>query len=362
MKIAVDARGKTEWLYFLILFLFAMLPASSQNVRSPLNIGFLIPSEKSDEAVNGAILAASVINGKGGIKGRPLEIIVRSMEGPWGMGSKQAVNAIFEDNVAAVIGFTDGRNGHLVEQACTKTGVLFISCLASDPTLAQAFVPWFFNCVPDDQQQAIMLNEDIFIKNRFTRVAVIAAKDYDSQSSLKYFDRIYNRDYKSESIKISFHNIEDKETFFSNLKTFKPQCILILCSSSKEASLIAELKNRDIKLPLYGNLYLAVGNPDLSTIFRDSGIRLRIPYFERFEKEYLWFFNEFKKKYNSSPGIAAELSYDAVSLLAEALKTSGYDREALQNYLLKTDYKGVTGYIGFDERGRRKGTFKILDF
>ena len=46
------------------------------------------------------------------------------------------------------MGSHDGRNAHLVEQVATKSQVVFLSAWASDPTLSQAFVPWFFSCVP----------------------------------------------------------------------------------------------------------------------------------------------------------------------------------------------------------------------
>ena len=85
------------------------------------------------------------------------------MEGPWGTGSKQAVNLVFDEEVVAMLGSHDGRNAHLVEQVSAKSRVVFLSAWSGDPTLAQAFVPWFFNCVPNDLQQADVLIEEIYI-------------------------------------------------------------------------------------------------------------------------------------------------------------------------------------------------------
>jgi branched-chain amino acid transport system substrate-binding protein len=134
-----------------------------------VKIGLLIPDNNSVAARQGAELAVRKANEDGGFQGRPFELVVRSMEGPWGTGSKQAVSLIFEEKVWALMGSHDGRNAHLVEQAATKAIVPFVSAWAGDPTLSQAFVPWFFNCVPNDSQQAETLIDEIYTKRKYTR-------------------------------------------------------------------------------------------------------------------------------------------------------------------------------------------------
>ncbi len=83
------------------------------------------------------------------------------MEGPWGTGSKQAVELIFDEEVWAILGSHDGRNAHLVEQVSAKSRVVFMSAWSGDPTLSQAFVPWFFNCVFNDLQVSDVLIDEI---------------------------------------------------------------------------------------------------------------------------------------------------------------------------------------------------------
>ena len=135
---------------------------TSGNPSHNIKIGLLIQDSSYTSARNGAELAIRIANRKGGMNGRHFQLVVRSMEGPWGTGSKQAVNLIFEEEVWALLGSHDGRNAHLVEQVATKSTVVFLSAWAGDPTLSQAFVPWFFNCVPNDIQQAASLIEEIY--------------------------------------------------------------------------------------------------------------------------------------------------------------------------------------------------------
>ena len=134
-------------------FIFALLGFIAMDVKAiqehivpdkTIKIGLLIPDNNSIAAKHGAEMAIRKANENGGFDGKPFQLVIRSMEGPWGTGSKQAVDLIFEENVCAIMGSPDGRNGHLVEQVTTKARIVYLSIWASDPTLAQAFVPWYF--------------------------------------------------------------------------------------------------------------------------------------------------------------------------------------------------------------------------
>src|SRR4030065_2578466 len=151
MNIITDQPVKYSKTIFQALLIFIFLSASRIPMEpgQPVKIGLLIPDSKSVAAKQGAELAILKANENKGFQGRPFQLVVRSMEGPWGTGSKQAVDLIFEEKVWALLGSHDGRNAHLVEQAATKAIVPFVSVWAGDPSLSQAFVPWFFNCVPN---------------------------------------------------------------------------------------------------------------------------------------------------------------------------------------------------------------------
>ncbi|NLJ44013.1 MAG: ABC transporter substrate-binding protein, partial [Bacteroidales bacterium] len=105
--------------------IFLILTGFNTPITSPggclkndtIKIGLLIQDKGSEAAIRGAELAVRKANLQGGFEGKKFSLVVRSMEGPWGTGSKQAVNLIFEEKVWALTGCHDGRNAHLVEQA-----------------------------------------------------------------------------------------------------------------------------------------------------------------------------------------------------------------------------------------------------
>lgn len=334
-------------------------PASSEKT---VKIGLLIPDNKSLAARNGAESAVRKANLKGGYNGIPFQLIVRSMEGPWGTGSKQAVDLIFEEEVWALLGSHDGRNAHLVEQAATKARIVFLSAWASDPTLSQAFVPWFFNCVPNDNQQADAMIEEIYNKRKFTKVAAISDNTYDSNLALKSFVKKAESSGKSEPVQFCY-NSGSKE--FISLPDFinnaNVNCIILFGQTSSSKKLIQILRSKKIKLPVFGTLGVLNEN-ELSdeelkyfegVVFVSSG--------NLAGSERAAFRDEFGKTHGKSPGPVAEYTYDAMNLLIEAIRNAGPDHDRIQKSLLKIHYDGVTGPIQFDEKGNRKGSVGLME-
>ena len=200
----------------------------NEGTQASIKIGLLIQNKNSVAAKNGAELAIINANSKGDNRFR-FELVVKSMEGPWGTGSKQAVNLVFDEEVVAMLGSHDGRNAHLVEQVSAKSSVVFLSAWSGDPTLSQAFVPWFFNCVPNDLQQADALIEELYNKRRLTNITVVSDPGYDSQSSLRNFLKKVEMEGYPEPSQLSLDstgkNIND---LTEKILRAEPGCIVLL--------------------------------------------------------------------------------------------------------------------------------------
>ncbi len=64
------------------------------------------------------------------------------------------------------------------------------------------------------------------------------------------------------------------------------------------------------------------------------------------------FNDKFKAKFNAEVQIYAPFEYDAVRVLVDAMKrANSTDPKTYLPEVAKTDYAGVTGRIGFDEKG-----------
>ncbi|MDP4223128.1 MAG: ABC transporter substrate-binding protein [Bacteroidota bacterium] len=336
-------------------------PSVAQSISDwTINIGLLIQDSSYTSVVRGAELAVSIANRKGGLNGRQFGLKVRSMEGPWGTGSKQAVDLIFKENVWALMGSHDGRNAHLVEQAATKSQVVFISAWSGDPTLSQAFVPWFFNCVPNDRQQAGSLIEEIYVKKKVSSACVVFESDYDSKLALDNFLKQVKQSGKPEPVQFKLDDFKGKtNALIETIKKRNAECLVLFCHTPVARELIAEIRRENYNIPLFGSVMLLNENELQVNKLKVYDDLLSVPSGSWPEAELKTFIQEYLEKYKRMPGMAACYSYDAANTLIEAIRIAGNnDRERIQKALSTINLKGVTGPVLFDSKGNRSGNFE----
>ena len=321
----------------------------------PVIIGLLIQDKNSREARYGAEMAVRQINRSGGIDGKPVQLVVRSMEGPWGTGSKQAVDLIFEEKVWAILGSHDGRNAHLVEQVTAKTQVPFVSAWAADPTLSQAFVPWFFNLVPNSRQQAGMLVQEIYSQQMDKKVVIVTHSGYDSEAASGHFEDAT----KKQQVQIPPVGFTPENgrihSLVNYLKNAGAEGVVLTGSP------VQFQKEKRIPLPVYG--FLSVFDEDSTHLFslQDyEGMIVVSPGYLNSEKGKV-FSDVFQQEYGRTPGPVAAFAFDGLNVIAEAVKNSKGDRNQVGEYLKKTNQPGVTGRIRFDQHGNRLNPEELVE-
>lgn len=341
---------------FLIITTIFILDATNIFCQ-PVKIGLLVQGSSCKSAIRGAEIAVRSVNEKGGMNGNPFSLVVRSMEGPWGTGSKQAVDLIFNEKVWALLGSHDGRNAHLVEQAATKSTVVFLSAWSGDPTLSQAFVPWFFNCVPDYDRQAEALAVEIYEKRKYNSIAVISDNDYDSGLLLKALLQITARkgmippeQFSCENIKNNAGNLKEK------VLNRGFDCLILFCDPLNSLAILRAVKKINPEIQLFGSLIIL--NEDILSEDEMYEIEKAIQIISTINPEHgeANFSRQYFKMYGVYPGLVSSFSFDMANVLINAILQAGSpDREKIQEALYKTNYNGITGLIRFDDRGKREG-------
>lgn len=350
-------------LLWLVLLLSAFVCTSELKSQStdPVKIGLLIQDKSSLAAKQGAELAVKMANKRGGMNGRLFQLVVKSMEGPWGTGSKQAVDLIWEDEVWALIGSHDGRNAHLVEQAATKSIVVFVSAWSSDPTLSQAFVPWFFNCVPNDRQQADALVNEIYGKRKLSGIAVISDNAYDSNLAFKNFMMSLKGARKPLPAQFRFEDYASRmDELADQISEKNVKAIALFCAPATSLKLIRLFKKHPIQMPVFGPLSILDENALSQAELKECSSSLLVPRLQVPIKAKTTFQQEYQRMYGETPGLVASYAFDATNMLIEALRYTGSpDREKLQRALYSIRHEGVTGTVYFDDKGNRKGVLEV---
>jgi branched-chain amino acid transport system substrate-binding protein len=351
----------------VVTIVFLLIPGilTSQNRELSsgiIKIGLLIPDNKSIEAKFGAALAIQTANERGGINGQKFQLVTRSMEGPWGTGSKQAVSLIFDEEVWAIMGSHDGRNAHLVEQVTTKTRMVFLSAWASDATLSQAFVPWYFSCVPNDNQQALALTDEIYKKRKITKIATVSDTSYDSKLALESFlkEAKANGNDPTQLFYTTGSN-EEMNMLIKRIHKSDIKGIVLLGMPSVSLRFIEKLRQNKMDQPIFGTL---------SLLGEDENIEVELGNYENMilMTSVNWsglkgisFKKEFQKKYNKLPGTVAAYAYDGMNAIIEAIRKTGLNKEKMQEAMSKVDHEGITGPIQFDDKGNRLNSAQLVE-
>lgn len=326
-----------------------------------IKVGLLIGDNKSVAAQNAAKMAIDKANEKEGISGLHFQLEVRFLDGLWGIGSKEVVDLIFKEKVWAILGSHDGRKAHLVEQIIAKTQVVFLSAWASDPTLSQAFVPWYFSCVPNGIQQADALIKEIYNKRKISKIAAISDKGYDSKLALQSFLKETKIANKIEPMQLFYDSSNNNfKILLDEINEAGINGIILFGQPSASLRIIQQLRQEKMNQPIFGTLSLLGENELYDVKLSHYNNITLISSGNWLGSNDLAFQNEFKKKYGKMPNAVAAYAFDGMNLIIEAVKYSGFDRDKIQEAMSKIRYKGVTGSIQFDKKGNRVGAAEMI--
>ena len=334
----------------------------SGNNNDTIRIGLLVTDNNAASAINGARLALDNINRRAPLKEHYFTVVIRSMEGSWGTGSIQTVNLIYNDMIWAVLGSHDGRNAHLVEQVIAKEHYVFLSAWATDPSLAQAFVPWYFSCIYNDLQQASSLVDEIYNVRKFKRIGVVFDEGYDSKLGMSGFEKVVRSQGKQGPIEFSYNSEKDIPLLIDKLNKAGLSCVILFGQPEASVRIIRQMKNKNIRIPVYGTLSVmgeGLSREQEKADFQDVSVVTSAGWLTPAGSE---FRDAYTKTYGETPDAAAACAYDGMNILVTAIKNSNFNIDILKDVMMKIHYKGITGEISFDDRGNRKGRPGIIEF
>lgn len=325
-----------------------------------VKIGLLIPDKESLAARQGAELAIRKANERGGTQ--TFQLVVRSTEGPWGAGSKESVSMVFDDGVVAIMGSLDGRNAHLAEQVATKTRIAFLSSWATDMTLSQAFVPWYFRCIPNDHQQATSLIREIYQKRKLTKLAIITWDAYDSRHAAGTFIKVMSSKSLAEPKQFIYGSSDrNLPEILSTIEEHGAEAIVLFGEPEFASEIMPMLKQRGMNQMIFGTLAVTDGqktkDPDWSCL--EGSVLVSSGHW--FTDEGMAFQEEFQNTFGYQPGAAAAYAYDGINVIIGVVRRAGMDRDRIIEAFAEANHpSGITGNIQFDVNGNRSGSASLM--
>ncbi len=313
---------------------------------------------------NGFELAAAEINGQGGVNGDKIVLVVEDEQGK----KEEAINVfkklIFKDNVLLVFGPT-----------------LSNSAQAADP-IAQASKVVVFGT--SNTADGITSIGNYVFRNSVTEADVLPAtiSTVKEKTGLKNVAVLYGND--DVITKSGYDNIkkalEDQKSPVTTTETFakgdvdfkaqltkikgtNPDAIVLSALLAEGAPIMVQARQLGLNVPVIGgNGMNSVKIFDLAPGGASNNLWIGSPWsIENQTPQNTKFIDAYKAKYGNAPDQFAAQSYDALYIVAQALKNTQFsgnitkDRAALRDALPGVEWTGATGPFKFRQVNDRAG-------
>jgi len=305
-------------------------------------------------ARNGLQLAVAEINAAGGIRGRPIELLVRDDEQDPD-SARRAVEELIGKGVVAIVGHVTSAMAEATLPIANRTGVLMLS-----PTVtASAF--------RGKDDQLVLLNP--FTTDATRLLADHLAKAGEIRRVTVFYD-LSNRSYSQawhddfrehfqarggriiRSVPFTSGAVRSYSTLVAEALAEPTDAVMVIANSLDSATLCQQVRKVSATMPILGaewgftNDLVAHGGASVegALYVQKVNVEDESPAFAKFKKAYA-------ERYNRPVDFAAALAYEAGLVLAEALRRDP-TRAGVRMALLDIGtFHGLQGDIAFDRFG-----------
>jgi len=306
---------------------------------------------------NGARLAVDEINAAGGLKigdkSFNLELVPEDDKADPKEGTL-AAQKIVDAGVVAVVGHLNSGTSIPASKIYSDASVAQISPSATNPKLTDQGFKTTFRVVANDNQQGSVLANYAANEMKAKTIAIIDDRTAYGQGLADVVEKVA----KEKGVKVVAREFTtDKATDFNAILTkvraAKPDVVMYGGMDATAGPMAKQMKQLGIKAPMLAGD--GVCSPEFIKLAGDAaGVLTCSMAGEAVEKlaKGEEFKAKYKAKFNQDVQIYSPYSYDAVFVIAEAIKRAGGpDKAKIPEEVAKSNYSGVTGQIAFDEKG-----------
>jgi branched-chain amino acid transport system substrate-binding protein len=351
-------------------------PAPTPAPLKVIDVGVFLPLKGESQgsggaALNGLVVAAEEINAKGGIDGQLVRLIVRDTKSEADRAGAAVKDLLEVDNVVAVIGGVSAGSDEAAHMA-NKLKIPMLALGSTMPGIPDK-EPWVFRLSSVD-----FYSGEVMAKFASSLRASTAIVLYDMYSDYaRNLATAFGKEFKRKHIVAGEPYDLASRDFSKQLTKIKrknPEVVYLPAPADQAAEIIKQARLQGLHMP-----FLGTGSWDSLDFLSAAGDAANNCYAPaRFNPEITTesgraFLAAYALKQTSSPPAMAALGYDALKVLAEALKASGgTDRVELRDALRSIkSFTGLTGVITFNPESlvpnpvsilkADEGTFKFLE-
>ncbi|WP_353265420.1 ABC transporter substrate-binding protein [Gemmatimonas sp.] len=360
-------------------------PAAERVQRASRGLGDVIvaaawpwAAKKEIKYGEGLDLATAEVNGSGGIGGRTLRVVRHDDEESVNVGRMLAERLAADPDVVAVIGHLQSYVSVSTASTYEHAGLVMVAPTATDPALTEQGGSRIFRVTFTEHEVGRQMAQ-LALARSHRRIVIVYIRSRYGRGLANAFEESLSNGGGTIVARQSYDPVPgaDDRVFvpiLRDLKQLEFEAIFLAGEVPSATSFIVEARRSGITAPIYGGD--AMSSPALlaggeaaegvivATIFHPDDPR---PEVRRFVEA-------FRAKYHTDPDVGSAAGYDAMRVLAEAMryaKSSVPDSVALALREMPV-WTGATGPFRFTARGElaerplvmavvRNGRFAFLD-
>jgi branched-chain amino acid transport system substrate-binding protein len=334
--------------------------AAQSGAGDPIKIGVVVPLSGESAAagtdiLNSAKLAAEEVNATGGVLGRKIELAVEDDACDAQTGTAAVQKLMTQKVVAVAGGYCSG--AAIAETVITdKRKVPFIADAQTNVQITNRGLEHVFRTIGRDDRQGEFAAKYLVQYLKAQNVAII----HDNTAYAKGLAEASRGSVEKLGAKAVFYDAitpgaKDFTSFLTGVKSTHPQAIYFTGYFADAGLILKQARELGIDVPIIGG-----DATQETTVIKTAGqaaegFATTTAPLPSFIPAAAPFVQKYQSRYNAGPGPYAPYEYDAIMVVADAIKRAGAaDAQKTSDALRTTkDFKGITGLINFDKTGDR---------
>lgn len=353
--------------------------STSDSGKEPYKIGAVFDSSGSSSSLgvperDTALMVVDEINKNGGINGHPIELIMldsKTNETEAALAAKKLI----QQGVSAIIGASTSGSTMAMVDIVQNAKIPLVSCAASvkivEPVKDRQ---WVFKTAQSDRFVAENLVDYLKAKN-ITKVALATANNAYGDSGRAEFEKAAAAGGITIIDKEKFEQNDTSMTSqLTNIKKAAPEAVICWSVPPAASLFTANFRQMGINVPLLHSSgianknFLDLAGPAADGVVFPVGRLLvaeQLPDSDPQKAVELEYAKSFETKYGAgSRSTFGGHAWDAVNIVAQALKKVGPDPVKLRDEIEKTQFTGVSSVFNFtpeDHGGITKDALVLVE-
>lgn len=342
---------------------------AGESGENPIRIGVAAPiTGNSAEYGKGfqvaTQMAAEVVNAAGGVKGRPIEMVVKDSKGDAKESADVARIFCEEEDIVAVIGDFSSSSCMASAPIYQEKGLVQISPSASHPDFAK-MGDYMFGVVGRQDDEGPFMAK--YMAKKYIGAESVGVifmnNDWGVVTSENFKQACEESGVTVTATESFIEGEKDFNAVISKVRQTDPDALCLITQYNEAAIISKQVKQAgwDVQImgagAMYSDQLIQLGGADVEGLIAESPFII-----EESDPKAMEFAREFEKRAGFKPNIQAASAYDTALLVADAIgRAEEVSRSAVRDALAATDnFMGITGPITFTEDGDVHRKYRVM--